>query len=184
MNKYLFLLFFLCVSVSMQAKISLPAYFTDNMIVQQKSMLTISGVSAAGKEVVVKVGWNSKDFRVTSGTDGKFEVQVPTPKAGGPYTITIDDGEPLFLQNVLVGEVWLCSGQSNMEMPVAGWGKVMNYEKEIAEAIYPSIRLLQVKKVISHVPSEKLEINGDGWKECSPSSVENFSAVAYFYARM
>ena len=84
MNKYLFLLFFLCVSVSMQAKISLPAYFTDNMIVQQKSMLTISGVSAAGKEVVVKVGWNSKDFRVTSGTDGKFEVQVPTPKAGGP----------------------------------------------------------------------------------------------------
>lgn len=183
MNKYLFLLFFLCVSVSMQAKISLPAYFTDNMIVQQKSMLTISGVSAAGKEVVVKVGWNSKDFRVTSGMDGKFEVQVPTPKAGGPYTITIDDGEPLFLQNVLVGEVWLCSGQSNMEMPVAGWGKVMNYEKEIAEAIYPSIRLLQVKKVISHVPSEKLEINGDGWKECSPSSVENFSAVAYFYAR-
>ena len=83
-------------------------------------MLTISGVSAAGKEVVVKVGWNSKDFRVTSGTDGKFEVQVPTPKAGGPYTITIDDGEPLFLQNVLVGEVWLCSGQSNMELPVGG----------------------------------------------------------------
>ena len=152
MNKYLFLLFFLCVSMSMQAKISLPAYFTDNMIVQQKSMLTISGVSAAGKEVIVKVGWNSKDFRVTSGTDGKFEVRVPTPKAGGPYTITIDDGEPLFLQNVLVGEVWLCSGQSNMEMPIAGWGKVMNYEKEIAEAIYPSIRLLQVKKVIFSCP--------------------------------
>ena len=121
MNKYLFLLFFLCVSVSMQAKISLPAYFTDNMIVQQKSMLTISGVSAAGKEVVVKVGWNSKDFRVTSGMDGKFEVQVPTPKAGGPYTITMT--ENLFScktywsvrsGSVLDSRIWKC------RLPVGG----------------------------------------------------------------
>lgn len=182
MNKFFSLLCLLYISLSVEAKVSLPAYFSDNMIVQQKSTLPVIG-SATGKEVTVKVGWSSKLFKGTPSADGKFEILIPTPKAGGPYTITVDDGEPVSFQNVLVGEVWLCSGQSNMEMPVVGWGKVMNYEKEVAEAVYPSIRLLQVKKVISHLPSEKLEINGDGWKECSPASVENFSAVAYFYAR-
>ena len=180
MNKYLFLLFFLCVSVSMQAKISLPAYFTDNMIVQQKSMLTISGVSAAGKEVVVKVGWNSKDFRVTSGTDGKFEVQVPTPKAGGPYTITIDDGEPLFLQNVLVGEVWLCSGQSNMELPVSRVTDM--FATEINEYSNERIRQIIIPKVYNfHAPQETL--SATSWKPMTQENVMNFSALAYFFAK-
>lgn len=183
MNKYTFVLLSFCVCLSVQAKVILPAYFSDNMIVQQKNTLIVPGKSTNGKEVVVKAGWSSKDFRVMPDPGGNFEVRIPTPKAGGPYMLTVDDGELLTLRNILVGEVWLCSGQSNMEMPVSGWGKVMNYEKEISEAVYPSIRLLQVKKVISHTPSEKLEINGDGWKECSPTSVENFSAVAYFYAR-
>lgn len=85
-------------------------------------------------------------YKADIGTSGEWSIEVETPKAGGPYDIVLSDGEECFLHNVLIGEVWLCSGQSNMEMPLAGWGKVMNYEKEIAEADYPSIRLFQVKK--------------------------------------
>ena len=71
---------------------------------------------------------------------------LATPKAGGPHKITFDDGERLTLRDIYSGEVWLCSGQSNMEMPVGGWGKVMNYEQEIANANYKNIRFLQVAR--------------------------------------
>lgn len=83
----------------------------------------------------------------------------------------------------MVGEVWFCSGQSNMEMPVAGWGKVMNYEQEIAEANYPSIRLFQVKKNTSVTPLSDVEATMGGWQECSFATIPEFSSLAYFYAR-
>ena len=85
----------------------------------------------------------------------------------------------------MAGEVWFCSGQSNMEMPVAGWGKIKNYEQEIAAADYPGIRLFQVKKRTSVAPLDAYQVESTmgGWKECSPSTVPEFSAVAYLYAR-
>ena len=85
----------------------------------------------------------------------------------------------------MAGEVWFCSGQSNMEMPVAGWGKIKNYEQEIAAADYPGIRLFQVKKHTSVAPLDAYQVESTmgGWKECSPSTVPEFSAVAYLYAR-
>lgn len=83
----------------------------------------------------------------------------------------------------MVGEVWFCSGQSNMEMPVAGWGKVMNYEREITEANYPSIRLFQVKKNTSVTPLSDMESTMGGWQECSSATIPEFSSLAYFYAR-
>ncbi len=182
--KHLFSGLFLVAGIfASQAKVTLPAYFSDNMIVQQKNTLTIPGESSTGNEVTIKASWSSKEYKATPAANGKFTAQLPTPKAGGPYTITINDGDLLTLHNVMAGEVWLCSGQSNMEMPMAGWGRVKNFEQEIQDANYPKIRLLQVRKVTSHSPSDNLVINGDGWKECTPTSVENFSSVAYFYAR-
>ena len=97
--------------------------------------------------------------------------------------MTFTDGKKLQLKNVMVGEVWFCSGQSNMEMPVAGWGKVMNYEQEIAEANYPSIRLFQVKKNTSVTPLSDVEATMGGWQECSSATIPEFSSLAYFYAR-
>lgn len=146
MNKYKLILLALSMTGFVQAKVTLPAFFTDNMVVQQNSTLTLPGKAKAGKNVTVKASWNDNKFTTKATADGSFRIEIPTPAAGGPYTITISDGETLTLKNVLAGEVWFCSGQSNMEMPVAGWGKVMNYEQEVAEAKYPSIRLLQVKK--------------------------------------
>ncbi len=183
MNKYKLILLALSMTGFVQAKVTLPSFFTNNMVIQQNSTLTLPGKAKAGKKVTVKASWNDNKFTTKATVDGSFRIEIPTPAAGGPYTITISDGETLTLKNVLAGEVWFCSGQSNMEMPVAGWGKVMNYEQEVAEAKYSSIRLLQVKKTIAFTPAEDVEINMGGWQECSSATVPEFSAVAYFYAR-
>ena len=173
----------LCTS-ALQAKVVLPAFFTDNMVLQQQSKVTFYGTAAKNKTVTVKVGWNGKQvYRTLSDADGKWSVEIATPQAGGPYDIRFSDGDRLDLKNVLVGEVWLCSGQSNMEMPVAGWGKVMNYEQEIKEANYPSIRLFQVKKATALSPKEDLESTMGGWQACTSAMVPEFSSLAYFYAR-
>lgn len=183
MNKYKLTLFALCLANLIQAKVTLPAFFTDNMVIQQNSTLTLTGKSKPGKQVTAKASWNNQKFKTKSATDGSFKIEIPTPAAGGPHTLTISDGETLTLKNILAGEVWFCSGQSNMEMPVAGWGKVMNYEQEVAEATYPSIRLLQVKKTTALTPMDDVEMNMGGWQECSSATVPEFSAIAYFYAR-
>ena len=173
----------LCVVALAQAKVTLPAFFTDHMVIQQNSVLTFPGKAKAGKQVTVKVSWDNRKYTAKAAADGNFRIEVPTPAAGGPYMITLSDGETLKLNNVMSGEVWLCSGQSNMEMPVAGWGKVMNYEQEIANADYPSIRLLQVKKTIAFTPQDNVEMNMGGWQPCSSATVPEFSSVAYFFAR-
>lgn len=183
MKKYQLTLLSLCVAAFTQAKVTLPSFFTDNMVIQQNSQLTLPGKAKAGKQVTVKVSWNHEKYTTKVSADGRFSIEVPTPPAGGPYQITVSDGEKLVLNNVLSGEVWICSGQSNMEMPVAGWGKVMNYEQEVADADYPSIRLLQVKKTVAFSPQDNVEMNMNGWQECSSATVPEFSSVAYFYAR-
>lgn len=168
------------------ADVTLPPYFSDNMVVQQNSDLLIKGKSNKKKgNVTVKPSWTSSDYKTKINSDGSFSLTIPTPGAGGPYTLTISDGNKKVFNNVMAGEVWVCSGQSNMEMPVKGWGQVKDFEKELAEANHPDIRLFQVKRVISPTPKDAmdLEINGDGWAVSSPESVENFSSVAYFFAR-
>ena len=171
-------------AVTTQASVTLPGYLSDNMVMQQQSVLKVSGRSTATGVVTVKPSWTKKQFTASIAADGSFAADIPTPKAGGPFTISLDDGDVLVLKNVLAGEVWFCSGQSNMEMPVKGWGQVKDFEKELAAASHPHIRLLQSKRVTSIVPLNEPHINGSGWAVCSRESVENFSAVAYFYARM
>ena len=89
-----------------------------------------------------------------AGNDCKWLVRVATPKAGGPYEITISDGTPVTLHNVMIGEVWLCSGQSNMDMPVNGWGQVNNYEAEVKAADHSNIRLLRVDNIMAMRPQD------------------------------
>lgn len=101
----------------------LPAYFTDNMVLQQNTEVTFHGKAVLGKILKVTTGWNNEVYVTQVNKDGYWSLSVPTPAAGGPYTLTFTDGKKLQLKNVMVGEVWFCSGQSNMEMPVAGWGK-------------------------------------------------------------
>lgn len=167
-----------------QARVSLPSYLTDNMIVQQNSVLTVSGHAAPGSKVKVIPGWSDKAMTAGADAAGKFAVKISTPAAGGPYSLVFEDKDgAVTLENILSGEVWLCSGQSNMEFPVQGWTTVMGYDKEIATAHHPDIRLLQVKKKTAFKPQEDVEVNGGGWQICSSASMADFSAIAYFFAR-
>lgn len=168
-----------------QGTVTLPSYITDNMIVQQNSTITIRGHAAAGSKVTVTPGWDGgRSVSVKADSDGRFSAELRTPAAGGPYSILFadKDGERR-IENVLSGEVWLCSGQSNMEMPVQGWTTVMDYDREIATAYHPDIRLLQVRKRTAFTPQDDVEVNMGGWQTCNSASMADYSAVAYFFAR-
>lgn len=167
----------------LQAKILLPSVFSDNMVLQQKTNAAIWGKATAGKAVKINVSWNKINYGAIADVNGNWKIKVATPGYGGPYTITISDGELLVLNNVLIGDVWICSGQSNMEMPLAGWGKISNYEKEIADAKFPNIRLLQVEHITSNVALNDAKVTNNGWQECSPKYIAEFSSTAYFFAR-
>ncbi|HXI01045.1 MAG TPA: sialate O-acetylesterase [Sphingobacteriaceae bacterium] len=164
------------------AKVILSPLFSDHMVLQQKTDVAIWGTSAPNKEVIITTTWNHKKTRVLADANGNWKVSIKTPKFGGPFDINFDDGERVILNDVLIGEVWLCSGQSNMEMPVGGWGKIVNYQDELATANYPNIRLIKVEKSTSTQPLSKANFK-NGWQPCTPKTIDDFSAVAYFFAR-
>lgn len=167
----------------LSAEILLPKIFTDNMVLQQQTEAPIWGKSKPNKEVTLITSWNRKIYKTKVDSTGKWLLKVTTPVAGGPYTISISDGKKIVLNNILIGEVWICSGQSNMEMPLAGWGKVDDYKNEIAQADYPQIRLLHVEQATSTQPLSDLKATKAGWQQCSPETVAEFSSVAYFFGR-
>ena len=184
LKKAVVILSLLVVNTTMHAKIALPSYVTDNMVVQQNSVFKIKGMAAPKSKVSVLAGWSDGVLTTKANSDGAFTIELPTPPAGGPYTIKFTDADgDLTLENVLSGEVWLCSGQSNMEFPVQGWGTAMNYDSEIPTAQHPDIRLFQVKKTIAHSPQHDVVVNNGGWQICNSASVADFSAIAYFFAR-
>ena len=180
--KTTFIIFALsCVATNAQVRLS--PLFTDNMVMQQKTDAPIWGTCEAGRTVSVTTSWNKRRYETVAANDGKWKVKVATPKAGGPYEITVSDGTPVTLRNVMIGEVWLCSGQSNMDMPVNGWGQVNNYEAEIKAAGHPDIRLLRVDNAMAMQPQDGFTAMNGGWQVCSPEVIAPFSAVAYFFGR-
>lgn len=170
-------------SLTIKSEITLPAYFTDNMVLQQKSTVVFQGKATIGKTIILTTSWDQETHTAQTTENGTWQLPIHTPEAGGPYNISISDGKKKQLKNVMIGEVWFCSGQSNMEMPIAGWGKVLNYEQEIVSSNHPAIRLFKVKKNTSLSPLDDIESLHGGWQVCSPTTVSDFSALAYFYAR-
>lgn len=173
----------LLVSMSAAAKIKLSQLFTDNMVLQQQTEMPVWGEATPRRTVTITTSWNGKKYEVKSDAQGKWSAVISTPQAGGPYDISISDGTPLTLHDVMIGEVWLCSGQSNMEFPVEGWNVKIN-EDEIARAEEnTNIRLLQVEKHTSLSPQESFTTAHGGWAKCTPASLHNFSGVAFFFGR-
>ena len=119
---------------------------------QQQSNANLWGTATAGKQVVITTGWNNKQYRTKADATGKWQVAVTTPKAGGPYTLTFNDGQTTSLKNVLVGEVWLCSGQSNMEMPMKGFKNqpVAGANMDVLKSKNPAIRLFTVSVLLPY----------------------------------
>jgi len=174
---------FLFLSLQLFSQLSLPAIFTDNMVLQQKTDAPIWGKALPNSTVKIVPSWNRKEYSAQADATGKWKTTIATPTAGGPYQIKVSATNSITLNNVMIGEVWICSGQSNMEMPLSGWGKINNYEKEIAAADYPNIRLLQVEKATSSYPLDDVNISSGGWQDCSPATITNFSATAFFFGR-
>lgn len=165
------------------AAIRLPAIFNDNMVLQQQASDPVWGWADPGSTVRVLGSWpGSVAVSARADDAGKWELRVKTPAAGGPYTLRVEGTETIVLHNVMIGEVWVCSGQSNMEMPVSGWGgaPLLNSAREIQDASYPHIRLFTVARDIAMAPEQ--DCTGS-WSECSPQTVGSFSATAYFFGR-
>lgn len=102
------------------ARVILPSVIDNNMVLQQNARVPLWGKTKPNARVTVITSWNNKPYTVWAKTDSTWRVFVQTPKAGGPYEVSFNDGQLLKLKNILIGEVWVCSGQSNMEMPVKG----------------------------------------------------------------
>ena len=171
--------------VALSAQVKLSPLFTDNMVLQQQCDAPIWGETAPGRQVKVVTSWDGATYQAVADKEGKWKLALHTPTAGGPYCITLDDGtERRTLQNVMIGEVWLCSGQSNMEMPLYGdWAHIHHYQEEIAQAQHPDVRLLYVTQEVDVKPRSSVKAHGDGWDVCSPQTIANFSATAYFFGR-
>lgn len=166
--------------------LTLPDIVNRNMMLQQNSDAALWGWAKPGSTVKVVTGWNGKEYTAKAAKNGRWDVKVATPAASyDVQTVTITgDGESVTLDNVLVGEVWFASGQSNMEMPLRGfWGApIEGANKAIAESgkYKHAIRFATVPKTRSEVPLDS--VKGE-WVECVPENAPDFSAVGYFFAR-
>jgi len=183
-NLFLLLIFLLSghYALASDSSFRLAPLFTDNMVVQQKTAVPVWGTGTPGTRIDLRTSWK-KEAGAVVGPDGRWSLSVLTPRAGGPYEMEIRHGDStVTLRNVLVGEVWLCSGQSNMEMPLEGWASdsILNAKEEIESSSYPQIRLFTVKRAYAAAPQS--ECVGT-WDECSPRRSHAFSATAYFFGR-
>ena len=178
-------IWFIATPCATWANIRLPAIISDNMVLQQKTTIPLWGWSHAGGNIRITVDWSGDFFQTTADSNGLWKIKIITPPAGGPYKLTItgDNNDIHEIKQVLVGEVWLCSGQSNMEMPVGrvrGYGGVDNYKQEVISADYSDIRLFFVERKSTAEPQSDCI---GSWAVCGPQTAEKFSATAYFFGR-
>lgn len=179
---YLLFLLMICMTLG-KAEVKLSNIFGNYMVLQQKTDAAIWG-KASGAKVTVVTSWNNKSYSVFTDKQGYFKLKIKTPEAGGPYEITLSDGEELTLHDVLIGEVWFCCGQSNMQMKMKGKlnQPVFNSNYSISHSANSSIRLFSVgyKKSLTLLDNFS---QGEKWEKCIPENVSNFSATAYYFGK-
>ena len=164
---------------SMQAsgQIRLPAVLGSHMVLQQKSAVKLWGWCDPSEKIRVSTNWDTTTYKTTGSADAKWSVDVKTPVAGGPYKITIQGNNTVVLDDVLIGEVWLCSGQSNMEMSI-NWG--LPYADEAAQASNKNIRFFHIPRTTAEFPQEDVKAQ---WMVCDPETMKRFSAAGYFFGK-
>jgi len=180
--KLLLVLIFLT-SINLNSQIEFSNLFSDNMVLQQESNVNFWGKAKKNQELIIYTSWSEKINRTSVKDDGSWEVKIKTPSAGGPYNIQLTcDGETKTINNVLIGEVWLASGQSNMEMTLSGSNRepVIGSLDAIANSNNSKIRFFNVKEKVS---KERInDIEGE-WLQANFKNTPNFSAVAYSFAK-
>ena len=161
-----------------QAQLRLPSIFGDHMVLQQQSDVAIWGWAGPGQKIAIKPSWSLDTVKTVAANTGKWTTKVKTPAAGGPYQIWINGNSIINLQDVMIGEVWICSGQSNMEWSVNNGAA--DAKEDMPKANFPGIRLFHVNKSGAGLPQE----HGEGeWKLCTPESMKGFSAAGYFFGK-
>ncbi len=184
MKKLTILLIVLLFSLPSFGKVKLPSIFADDMVLQRNTKVKIWGWGSPGETVTIKAGWLKNGVTVKTDSEGKWLAELKTGKAGGPYTISVKGENEILLNNILLGEVWICSGQSNMEYTIkmfGGWDVNFLKDKEDFEKNdYSKIRFCQVDKAVSKVPLDTCKAQ---WMVPSVENLENFSAAAYFFGR-
>tara|TARA_R110002050_G_scaffold196426_2_gene331330 strand:- start:22296 stop:23669 length:1374 start_codon:yes stop_codon:yes gene_type:complete len=176
--RFLIVIFFLLVAKVAFANVLLPAVFSDHMVLQQEDEVRFWGWADPNEELTISPSWTTENYKTKATNHAFWELKIKTPKFGGPFTITIRGYNEIVLKDILIGEVWLCSGQSNMEMS-ANWG-IDNGEDEVAQASTPSIRFFTVPKISAQTPQNNLAAN---WEICTPETMKKSSAIAYFFAK-
>lgn len=172
---------------SVSAKVVLPAIFSDNMVLQQNAQVNLWGKAAPGERISVKASWADKAVTTRTAADGKWSVKLKTPAAAKSQSVTVSGENTVIIDNVLIGEVWLCTGQSNMEYPVSKhpdkkWMTGMLTEaEEMKDADYPELRLFRVEHQLA--PEGEMDDCQGRWLVCTPENLYDFSAVGFVFGR-
>ncbi|MBN2210050.1 MAG: hypothetical protein JW709_01525 [Sedimentisphaerales bacterium] len=165
-------------AVTVKADVHLSGLFSDHMVLQQHSHVAIWGKADPEEAITVQGSWSDSDITNTkTDSSGKWRVSLQTPKAGGPYEVIIAGKNRVVIKDVLIGEVWICSGQSNMAWPLIN---AQDGKKDVADANFPQIRLLNVPRKPAREPIESFS---EQWQVCSPKTIPRFSAVGYYFGR-
>ncbi|OYU54908.1 MAG: sialate O-acetylesterase [Chitinophagaceae bacterium BSSC1] len=183
-SKFIFQLIAFFVFGALKAQLKIAPILSNNMVLQRNTEVQIWGTATPGEKISVKASWSKETFKVVSKTNGEWLVKVKTIEAGGPYNLKVTSSkESIVIQNILLGEVWLCSGQSNMEMPVLGYNNqpVNGSLDALFDADDDNIRLFKLKANASETP--QMLCSGI-WSVSNAESVGKFSAVGYFYAKL
>jgi sialate O-acetylesterase len=173
----------LFVCISAQAEIKFDSILGDNMVLQRNTEVKIWGKATPNQKLTIQTSWNLAQFTTISNDKGEWITKAKTTEAGGPYTITVSSGkEKVQLKNILLGEVWLCSGQSNMDMTIEGYADspVIGSNDMLMDADNTDIRLFTLKLIVNDVPQDNCT---GSWSVASAESVAKFSAVGYLYAK-
>lgn len=180
----LLVLFLMAVSItSLSAKVVLPDIIASHMVLQQCDSIKLWGHGSSGTVIKITPSWGQKTYKTVVNEKGEWQVAVYTPSAGGPYNIVFDDGDKIILEDVLIGEVWLCSGQSNMGMPMKGFpGQPVAYANDYITRAKKKVPL-RIYTVSNHSSAVPLEHSGGQWKCHDSGAVANCSATAYFFGK-
>lgn len=180
--RFLFALFVQFIFTSVFADVKLPAVINNNMVLQRQSSVPLWGKASANKTVLITTWWDKKEYKAMADKNGEWRIKVTTPSAGGPYIITFEEGKKIRLTNILIGEVWVCSGQSNMAMNLRGSVNqpVVNSNDLIANSANPKIRLFRVGLAASNFP---LDDCSGSWEIAQPETAQNFSAIGFQFAQ-
>lgn len=175
MKKWLILLCSLTLRLNAEANIKLPALVGNLMMLQRDKPVPIWGWATPGEKITIR--FQEKEYHTVANADGKWCETLPALKAGGPYNMTLQGSDTLTLEDILIGDVWVCGGQSNMERKMS---MVKNAAQEIAAASQPQVRLFKVSRNQSAQPLD--DVKGE-WMTCTPEHIRDYSAIAYFFAR-